>query len=180
VCLLIEGRTINLRTLKNSDAYSVYKNANDREISKYTRLPYPYRLKHAYNFVRLCQENYKKKTDYELGIESKETGKIIGMISLMHLDNLLRNAEVGYWLGKQYWRRGITLEALTLILDYGFHTLQLVRVYAKVMHPNLPSIRLLQRAGFRYEDRIRKSFFRDGEWFDELVFALLDKDFKEN
>jgi RimJ/RimL family protein N-acetyltransferase len=158
VLLLIEGRTINLRTLKISDAYSIYKNAKDREISKYTRLPYPYKLKHAYDFVRLCQENYKKKTDYELGIELKKTGKIIGTISLMHLDNMRRNAEVGYWLGKQYWRRGITKEALTLILDYGFNTLELIRIYAKVPHPNLPSIRLLQCAGFRYEGRIRKSF----------------------
>ena len=176
--LSIEGRKINLRTLKISDAYSIYKNAKDREISRYTRLPYPYRLKYAYDFVRLCQENYKKKTDYELGIELKKTGKIIGTISLIHLDNTRRNAEVGYWLGKQYWRRGITKEALTLILDYGFNALELVRIYAKVLNPNLPSIRLLQRAGFRYEGRIRKSFFRDGNWFDELVFALLKEDFK--
>ena len=105
---LIEGRTINLRTLKISDAYSIYKNAKDREISKYTRLPYPYWLKHAYDLVRLCQEKYKNKTDYELGIELKNIGKIIGTISLMHLDNTRKNAEVGYWLGKQYWRRGIT------------------------------------------------------------------------
>lgn len=178
VPILIEGGIINLRTLKISDAYSIYKNAKDREISRYTRLPYPYRLKYAYDFVRLCQENYKKKADYELGIELKKTGKIIGTISLMHLDNTRRNAELGYWLGKQYWRRGITKEALTLILDYGFNALELVRIYAKVLYPNLPSIRLLQRAGFRYEGRIRKSFFRDGNWFDELVFALLKEDFK--
>ena len=177
--ILIEGRIINLRTLKISDAYSIYKNAKDIEISKYTRLPYPYRLKYAYDFIRLCQENYKKKTDYELGIEWKKTGKIIGTISLMHLDNTLRSAEVGYWLGKQYWRRGITKEALTLILDYGFNTLELGRIYAKVLYANLPSIRLLQRAGFRYEGRVRKSFFRDGNWFDELLFALPDEVFKD-
>ncbi len=176
--LSIEGRKINLRTLEISDAYSIYKNAKDREISRYTRLPYPYRLKYAYDFVRLCQENYKKKTDYELGIELKKTGNIIGTISLRHLDNTRRIAEVGYWLGKQYWRRGITKEASTLILDYGFNALELVRIYAKVLNPNLPSIRLLQCAGFRYEGRIRKSFFRDGNWFDELVFALLKEDFK--
>lgn len=180
VFLVIEGRIINLRTLGNSDAYSIYKNAKDRKISKYTHLPYPYRLNYARDFVRLCQEHYKKKTDYELGIQSKKTGEIIGMISLMHIDNRHRSAEVGYWLGNQYWRRGITKEALTLILDFGFNNLELVRIYAKVLHPNLPSIRLLQSAGFRYEDRIRKSVFREGSWFDELIFALVDEDFREN
>lgn len=161
VFLVIEGRIINLRTLRKSDAYSIYKNAKDREISRYTHLPYPYKLNYARDFVSLCQEHYKKKTDYELGIESKKTGEIIGMISIMHIDNRHRNAELGYWLGKQYWRRGITKEALTLILDFGFNYLELVRIYAKVLHPNLPSIRLLQSAGFRYEDRMRKIVFRD-------------------
>jgi RimJ/RimL family protein N-acetyltransferase len=156
--LLIEGRIINLRTLMISDAYSIYENARDREISKYTRLPYPYRLKHAYDFISLCQENYKKKAGYELGIELKKAGKIIGIISLIHVDNTRRTAGVGYWLGKQYWRRGITKEALTLILDYGFNTLKLARIYAKVLCSNLPSVILLQHAGFKYEGRIRRSF----------------------
>jgi RimJ/RimL family protein N-acetyltransferase len=51
-------------------------------------------------------------------------------------------------------------EDLTLILDFGFNNLELVRIYAKVLHPNLTSIRLLESAGFRYEGRIRKSLFR--------------------
>jgi [ribosomal protein S5]-alanine N-acetyltransferase len=117
-------------------------------------------ISYARDFVRLCQEHYKKKTDYELGIESKKTGEIIGIISLMHRDNIRRSGEVGYWLGNLYWRRGITKEALTLILDFGFNNLELVRIYAKVLHPNLTSIRLLESAGFRYEGRIRKSLFR--------------------
>jgi ribosomal-protein-alanine N-acetyltransferase len=180
VFFVIEGSIINLRILRNSDAYFIYKNAKNREISKYTHLPYPYRLKHAHDFVRLCQEHYKKKTDYELGIEFKKTGEIIGMISLMHIDNRHRSAEVGYWLGNQYWKRGITKEALSLILDFGFNNLELVRIYAKVLQPNLPSIRLLQSAGFRYEGRTRKRVFREGSWFDELIFTLADEDFREN
>jgi ribosomal-protein-alanine N-acetyltransferase len=178
--LVIEGRIINLRTLRNSDAYSIYKNAKDREVTMYTRLPYPYRLKYAHDFVRLCQEHYKEKTAFELGIESKKTEEIIGMISLMNIDYELRSGEVGYWLGNQYWRRGITKEALSLILDFGFNNLKLNRIYAKVLHPNLASIRLLQSAGFRYEGRVRKSVFREGSWFDELIFAMVDKDFREN
>jgi ribosomal-protein-alanine N-acetyltransferase len=102
------------------------------------------------------------------------------MISLIHIDNRHRSAEVGYWLGNQYWRRGITKEALTLILDFGINNLELVRIYAKVLHPNLPSIRVLQSAGFRYEGRIRKNVFREESWFDELIFALVDEDFSEN
>src|SRR5215510_5912237 len=173
--LVIEGRIINLRTLRNSDAYSIYKNANDREVTMYTRLPYPYKLKYAHDFVRLSQEHYNEKTAFELGIESKKTEEIIGMISLGNIDYEHRSGEVGYWLGNQYWRRGITKEALSLILDFGFSNLELNRIHAKVLHPNLASIRLLQSAGFRYESRVRKSVFRDGRWFDELIFAVVDE-----
>jgi len=58
--LLIEGRTINLRTLRISDAYSIYENAKDREISKYTRLPHPYRLKYAYDFMFMPRKLQKE------------------------------------------------------------------------------------------------------------------------
>jgi RimJ/RimL family protein N-acetyltransferase len=177
--LKIEGKIINLRTLKSSDAHSICKNANDKEISENTPLPYPYTLKHAHDFIRICQRHYKNKTDYELGIEFKRTGEIIGMISLMHIDNKNRNAEVGYWLGKRYWKKGIASEALTLILNFGFNNLKSVRIYAKVLHTNLPSIKLLQRTGFKYEGRMRKSVLKDGGWFDKLMFALLDVDYKE-
>lgn len=167
----ISGTKITLRKLKRSDASSIYNNAKNKEISWHTSLPYPYKLSHAKEFINRCHQNYRNKSAYDFGIE--KAGKIIGMISLIKVDFNNRNAEVGYWLGKKYWRKGITEEALKLIIDFGFNSLNLKRIYARVMHPNIASAKLLEKVGFKLEGKLRKHVFRNNKWMDELYFGLL-------
>ena len=146
--LKIKGEQVNLRKLKESDALSIYQNAKDFEIARFTTLPYPYKLKDAESFIKSTYQKIRKKKAFELGIELKRTKKIVGMMSLMNIDHSSRNAEIGYWLGKKYWRRGITREAVKLMLNFGFNTLKLVRIYARVMHPNIASAKLLENQAF--------------------------------
>ena len=94
----LDGKRIVLRKLKISDANSIYENARDFEIAKYTTLPYPYNLKHAKDYIKINHRKFRKKESYELGVELKETKKIIGMMSLMNIDYGNKNAEIGYWL----------------------------------------------------------------------------------
>lgn len=174
----IEGEQINLRKLKKSDAYSIYQNANDKLIAKYTTLPHPYKLEIAYSFIRKTHQKLNKKKAFELGIELKETKEIIGMVSLIKIDYDNKKAEIGYWLGKKYWGRKIMKEAIKLLLDFGFKKLKLVRIYARVMHPNTSSARLLEKAGFKYEGRMRKTTFKNGKWMDDLIYSILSSEFK--
>jgi len=176
--LKIEGKQINLRKLKRSDALSICQNANDRLIAKYTRLPYPYKLDDAYNFIKKTHQNLNKKKSFELGIELKENKEIIGVISLMKVDYDNKNAEIGYWLGKKYWGRKIMKEAIKLLLNFGFKKLNLIRIYAKIMHPNISSAKLLEKSGFQYEGRMRKTITKDGKWMDNLIYSILSSEFK--
>jgi ribosomal-protein-alanine N-acetyltransferase len=84
--LKIEGSKINLRKLTKSDAKDIYLNARDKEIARYTTLPHPYKLEHALDFIKKTYRDIRKKAAYELGIELKETGRIIGMMSLLKID----------------------------------------------------------------------------------------------
>jgi len=177
--LKIKGQIINLRKLTKSDAFSIFQNAKDKKISRYTTLPYHYKLKHAQDFIKKTHQNQKRKTAYELGIELKETGKIIGMMSLMKINYDNRNAEVGYWLGKKYWGQGIAKEALKLILDLGFKKLKLSRIYARVMHPNIASAKLLESVGFKFEGRLRKATLKNKRWLDDLRYGLLKEEYKK-
>ena len=76
-------------------------------------------------------------------------------------------------MSKKYWGQEIASEALKLILDFGFKKLKLMRFYARVMHPNIASMKLLEKAGFKYEGRMRKHIFKNGKWMDELRYAIL-------
>ena len=175
-----EGNRIVLRALKKSDAKSIQEKLNDKEVSRYTRIiPYPYTLRHAQDFIKIVQQRPgSSREEYSFGIEIKETRKIIGIISLTHIDYQNRNAEVGYWLGKKYWGKGLAKETLFGILSFGFDNLELFRIYANVMHPNIASMKLLENAGFKFEGRMRKSVLKDGEWLDELRYSILEEEYR--
>lgn len=174
----VDGDRIALRKVTRADAQSIYEHVRDREISRYTFIPHPYRLQDALRFIRFAQLQMKKGQEYHLGIELKSTGGIIGMIGLMRVDCRNRNAEVGYWLGNKYWGRGLAGEALNLMLHFAFREMKLVRVYAHVMHPNHASVRMLEKAGFTLEGCLRKHLLRDGRRLDLLYYGLLKQEYR--
>lgn len=179
--LRLLGKKVNLRELRNNDARSIYENANDFAIYRYTlRIPYPYNLEHARTFINKAQEGIKNKTGYQLGIELKKTKRIIGMMSLVHVNYKKKNAEIGYWLGRKYWRRGVATEALKLILDFGFDGLNLEKIYAKVMRPNKPSSGLLKKVGFELYSERKKAIIKNGKLMNELRYRMTKKDYLNN
>ena len=174
----IEGKIIILRKFRKSDAHDIVKNANHLEISKYTTVPYPYTIEHALDYIKKSQICLRKGTGFYFGIVPKENDQIIGTVSLEKIDVVAKKAEVGYWLGKKYWKLGIADEALKLILKFGFNKLELIRIWARVMEPNKPSIKLLEKNGFKLEGILRRNFYKHEQWYDELRFALLKDDTK--
>ena len=177
--MIIKGDRINLRKLRKSDAESIQKHAKDKEISRYTTLPHPYKLEHAQYFIKLTHKKMRKKESYEFGIELKGTKKIIGMIGLMNIEFKNKKSELGYWLGKEYWRKGLTTESLGLVLKFGFEELKLEKIYAKVMYPNIASANLLKKNGFKLEGRLRKNTLKNGKLMDDLIYGLLKEEWKK-
>lgn len=177
--IMLKGSRISLRTLKKTDAKSFPKYANDKTVSRFIpNFPSPYTRKHAEKFIKHTWKGLRKKTDYEFGIEYKATGEIIGMMSIMKIDRQNKNAEIGYWLAKDYRGRGIGNEALKMAIHYAFKKLKLERLYIRCFHVNKASAALAKSAGFRYEGMSRRSCFKDGKWFNDLSFGLLKKEYK--
>ena len=178
----IIGKKINLRTLAPSDAQSIFENVNDKAVSRYMkRIPYPYTLKDAKKVIKKAQQAGRKKTkiDYYFGVEEKSSRQIIGMIGLHKVSQRDKNASIGYWLGRKYWRKGIGTEALQLILKFAFRKLKFNMLRAGVMRPNVASQKLLAKCGFKRGGRIRQRFFREGKYLDEIYFDILRKEFKK-
>ena len=88
-------------------------------------------------------------------------------------DVFRRSAEIGYWLGEGYWARGIVTEAVRAVTNYAFATFDLCRVYAGVFEWNPASARVLEKAGYEFECRMKKSVTKDGETIDELIYAIV-------
>lgn len=172
----IEGNKINLRLVRRADARSIYEYAGDEAISRYTHIPHPYKLEDAYDFIKLTRSERRKKIGYHFGLEHKETSRIIGMIGLMHVDQAAKKGEVGYWLAKPFWGRGIMKEAISLALRFYFTELHLHRVYAHVFPENEVSMRLLEKMGFQREGLIREGFRQSGEYINVYLYSILEDD----
>lgn len=109
---------------------------------------------------------------FQLGVETHPGGQLIGDL-YFHLDARGDQAQLGYTFDPQFWGRGLALEAVQALLNLAFATHGLHRVQATTDPRNLPSIRLLQRLGFRQEAHFRQSLWFKGTWADDLVFGLL-------
>ena len=175
---LFEGNTVNLRRIRISDSRSIQKHADNREIAIYLYLPSPYTIRDARAWIRRTNRLISKKKAYHLGIEDRKSGEIIGMIGLRKVNLEDKNAEVGYWLGKEYRGKGYTKEALNLILKFAFNDLKLARVYAVVHARNIASYRLLEKSGFRREGTWRKASFLGRRWNDVYSYGILKGEFK--
>jgi [ribosomal protein S5]-alanine N-acetyltransferase len=107
----------------------------------------------------------------------KETGTLIGMINYHHRDPWNRHLEVGYALARQHWRKGLTSEALSAVLDYCFAKLGSNRAEATIHPENIAAIRLAERAGFCCEGGpLRQRKLVAGEYRDVMIYGLLLQD----
>ncbi len=177
---VIEGERIILRKLKLSDVQDICENLQNKEMVKWTlNIPWPYKKQDAIKWIRKSQYRLKNKEEYTFGIILKTTTKLIGSISLMHVDYKNKNAEIGYWLGKKYWGQGFMTESVKLILKFAFGKLKLHRVYANLFEENIASKKVLKKCGFRLEGRIRECRFRYGKWHNELKYGMLRSEYEK-
>ena len=99
-------------------------------------------------------------------------GKVVGGLGLMNKEKN-HKAEIGYWLGKKYWNKGIMTKAVKLMTDFGFKKLKLKRVYATVFPKNKASVRILEKSNYKLEGLMSKHHKKNGKYFDALLYARI-------
>jgi RimJ/RimL family protein N-acetyltransferase len=129
--------------------------------------PSPYSLEDADRFLAFATS---RTPPTSLAIEVD--GQAVGGIGLRMREDVERlSAEIGYWLGEPYWGRGVMTEVVRAVTDWSFAELGLIRIYALPYATSLASVRVLEKAGFVYEGRLRRSVIKLGEVLDQLVYA---------
>ena len=113
---------------------------------------------------------------YQLALEERASGALVGDLALKVDAHEPREAEVGFTLAPAHQGIGYATEALRSLLAYVFDTLALHRVVAVTDALNLPAAALLERVGFRREAHFHENVFFKGAWGSELVFAMLDRE----
>ena len=105
-------------------------------------------------------------------------GEVVGSIGLFpQTDIHQKSAELGYWLAEPFWGNGIVPQAIGEIVEYGFKTFDIVRIYARPFSTNRASQRVLEKAGFTCEARHKKALYKNGEFMDELVYVTFKDEY---
>lgn len=163
-----------LRAWRSEDVASLVRHADDRAVSinLRDRFPHPYTRADAASWIDLVAAQEPQR-HFAIVVDGEAAG---GIGFDPRTDVNRRTAEVGYWVGRVHWGRGIATEALVAIVDYAFSTFDLVRLEASVYEWNPASARVLEKAGFHLEARLEKRVVKDGRTIDELLYALVRTD----
>lgn len=163
------GNDYHIRSFRPDDAPALAKYTNNRKIWLNLRdaFPHPYKLEHAASWIRMAGRQYP-----EVSFAIAAADEVIGGIGLgLQTDVNYRSSEIGYWVGEPFWGRGIATAALCGLTDYAFAHYNLIRLFAYVFEWNPASMRVLEKAGYTYEGRLRKSATKDGQTVDQLLYA---------
>ncbi|MEW6515554.1 MAG: GNAT family N-acetyltransferase [candidate division FCPU426 bacterium] len=173
---VLQTQRLSLRPFRLEDAADVRRLANERDVAAMTyRLPHPYPAGLAEEWIRGQEPAYREGRETVFALTLRDNGGLIGSMGLMVKAEHER-AEVGYWLGKPYWGKGFATEALEAVLEYGFGTLGLRRIFGQLFAPNQASARVMEKAGMIYEGRLRQHVNKWGEYQDLRIYAMLADD----
>jgi [ribosomal protein S5]-alanine N-acetyltransferase len=160
-----------LRPWRAGDEESLVRHANNRNvwINLRDRFPHPYTEADAVGWIAMASQESPV-----LHFAIEVDGEAAGGIGLeLQPDVFRRSAEIGYWLGEKHWGRGIATEAVRAMTAYAFETLEICRVFGGVFDPNPGSARVLEKAGYTLEGRLRRAAFKDGKPRDQLLYAYV-------
>lgn len=172
--VLIKCGACNLRPLRPGDAASLQKNANNPKIAAHMRdrFPSPYSLEDAASFISMVARRGEDAPEFVLGIEVY--GSIVGTIGIIRGTDIERlTAELGYWIGEDYWGQGVMTSAVQIFVPWVMAKFGLVRLFAGVFSDNLASCRVLEKAGLTKESVRRRAVIKHGEIKDIDVYVML-------
>lgn len=186
---ILETSRLILRPLCQDDIINIFTLGGDVDVASTTGLPHPYTEERAKEFVEKQARVYKdgecinfaicaKDKDSAMDIGS-EIGKLMGVIGL-YLNLANKRSELGYWLGKPFWGKGITFESAKAVIKYGFKDLQLNRIYANHVTRNVASGRIMKKLGMRFEGTFHQHIFKWGTSEDSENYAILASEWQEN
>ena len=158
-----------LRKWGKSDLESLVEHANNFNIAKWltNKFPFPYTTEDGKNYLNMIENDNPTKV-FAIEVE----GKAVGSIGIFPQSDIHeKSAEVGYWLSERYWGNGIMSKAIQQIAQYGFDTFDIVRIFARPFSTNTGSQKVLEKAGFKLEAKLKQALYKNGEYMDELIYV---------
>jgi [ribosomal protein S5]-alanine N-acetyltransferase len=175
---VLMGHRVLLREPREDDAAPLFEFTSDPDVTKFLAIAPPDSPDDTRHFIEKCREHRGQDREYVYVIAGVADDRVMGVIGLRHIDQPLRTAQVGTWLGRRFWGTGANEEAKRLLLDFSFGPLALHRIEARISVDNHRSRRAFERLGAKCEGRLRESFFKNGVYHDQDLFVVLEQEWR--
>lgn len=187
--LNIENSRILLRPLRISDAFDVFRNIRHGEINTWAGpalhpfAEYPvsrfiarfgrYLLKAMHMLFSLFYSP-TRPCIYRLAVVFKQTNRVIGIVTLSRQKNVQDSAEIGFWVGRKFWGKGLATDAVHLAVRFGFERLKLNKIEGWTFEKNVGSRRVMEKCGFRLESVVENAYLKYNESQTRLNYRILN------
>lgn len=163
---------VTIRSWREDDAKALAELLNNKKIQDKLRdgIPFPYSENDALAFIRAMLSSGQEAFAFAIVAD----GELAGSVGIFRRGNIHRlTAELGYYVGERFWRKGIGSAAVKLACGEVFARSDVIRIFAEPFADNIASCRLLEACGFREEGVMRKNAVKCGEIKDMKLYALL-------
>jgi RimJ/RimL family protein N-acetyltransferase len=174
----LDAKRLVIRPISKMDAKYIFGYRSDKSTNQFQGW-IPVKIEDVYAFIKKTSANFNvEDTWFQFVIINKESNKIIGDIGIHFLNGDNNQVEIGCTLGKSYQGKGYAFEALTRIIDFLFKDYNKHRITASIDPENIASIKLFEKLGFRKEAHFKESILIGEKWVDDLVYAMLQNEWK--
>lgn len=175
----LETNRLIIRPISENDREELFHYRSDKEANKYQGW-IPETIRDVEVFIdKTSRQLDVPETWFQFVLVDKNIHQIIGDIGVHFLDKENRQVEIGCTLNKDFQNKGYATEAVERVLDFLFIDLKKHRVITSIDPENKSSIRLVKRLGFRTEAHFIESLYLNGKWVDDVVYAILEREWRQ-
>jgi len=173
--LVIETPRIKLRPQLDSDADALFPYVADPAVTTYVSWAPHQQIEETRAWIAKVRDLVAQGTDIVWTVEHE--GAPVGCIGIHGITWAVRavrydRGELGYWLARPFWGKGLMTEAATAATRWAFETLGLHKVVVSCFEPNVGSRRVIEKVGFRFLCKMEDDVWRDGRWYAHFKYEL--------
>ena len=174
---VLTGESVTLRELRTSDAPSLFAMLTTEEVSRFISPP-PSTVGGFERFIAWTLRQRTAGCYACFAVTLKGSDTAIGIFQIRETEPGFGTAEWGFAIGSPYWGTGIFKEGAQLVITFAFETIGVHRLEARAAVKNGRGNGALKKLGAVQEGILRKSFLRNGEYLDQVLWSILDEDWQ--
>jgi len=171
---VLRTKRLLLRQFVDADLMNVFKGLSNPEVIKFYGVSYR-TLGETKAQIEFFAGLEKTKTGIWWAICSAENKTFYGAAGINDIKHEHQKGQIGFWLLEEHWKKGIVTEALPVILQFAFETLQLHRIEAIIENENLASKKIVEKLDFACESVMKECEIKNGKFIDLCIYAKLNR-----